>query len=126
MKPYPRNKINYIPITPIYAKQDTAKQSRYSPYRLITNLDPIALEIKLTNSISSNETYRGYYYTTSRNETLYEIAKNYYNSESYWWIIAKANGLKNDGVSILSQGVTLRIPLFSELTRQGGYFNNVN
>lgn len=52
MKPYPRNKIDYTPITPIYAKQDTAKQSRYSPYRLITNLDPIALEIKLTNSIS--------------------------------------------------------------------------
>lgn len=123
MKPYPRNIIDYVPITPIYKRQDVVKQTRYSPYRIISNLEPVMLEIKLTNSISKNETYRGYYYTTQKNETLYQIAKNYYNNESFFWIIAKANLLKNDATAILPQGITLKIPLLSELSSNNGYWN---
>lgn len=124
MKPYPRNEINFKPITPNYVTYDTPYlTSRYSTYRKIDNLNFPVLEIKLTNSISSNETYKGYYYTTKKNETLYQIAKDYYDSEDYWWIIAKANGLKNNGIQALEQGITLNIPAFSELTGPGGYFS---
>lgn len=124
MKPYPRNNINYNVTTPIYTAYDALnKNSRYSVYKKIDNLDFPVLEIKLTNSISNNETFKGYYYTTQNKETLYQIAKNYYDDESYYWIIAKANGLKNDGIQVLEQGTTLVIPTFSELTTPGGYFS---
>lgn len=125
MKPYPRNNINYNVITPTYEKGNINIVSRYSIYKRITNLPFEALEIKLTNSISKNETYRGYYYTTTKNETLYQIAKKYYDDENYWWIIAKANNLQNDGISILEPNITLSIPAFMELTTTGGYFSVV-
>ena len=125
MKPYPRNNVNYDVITPTYEKGNINIISRYSIYKRITNLPFEALEIKLTNSISKNETYRGYYYTTTKNETLYQIAKKYYDDENYWWIIAKANNLQNDGISILEPNITLSIPAFMELTTTGGYFSVV-
>lgn len=123
-KAYPRNNIKFDSITPIYEQNDMLnKESRYSIYRIISNLNFPALEIKLTNSISKNETYKGYYYTTTKNETLYQIAKKYYGNEQFYWIIAKANGLKNDGISIIDKNVTLVIPLMSELQDTGGYFD---
>ena len=126
MKPYPKNNIKYKPITPIYIKNTTQyKESRYSTYRVIDNLPYNALEVKLTNSISQNETYNGFYYTTSKNETLYEISKKYYGSEKFYWIIAKANGLKNNGISILPQDVTLIVPSYTELQIDGGYFTKM-
>ena len=125
MKPYPRNNVNYNVITPTYEKGNINIVSRYSIYKRITNLPFEALEIKLTNSISKNETYRGYYYTTTKNETLYQIAKKYYDDENYWWIIAKANNLQNDEISILEPNITLSIPAFMELTTTGGYFSVV-
>nr|CAI9751275.1 hypothetical protein DGKKSRWO_DGKKSRWO_CDS_0015 [uncultured phage]CAI9752126.1 hypothetical protein CVNMHQAP_CVNMHQAP_CDS_0015 [uncultured phage] len=125
MKPYPRNNVDYDVITPIYVKNDDVdKDSRYSIYNKISNLNFPALEIKLTNSISRNETYKGYYYTTTKNETLYQIAKKYYQDEKLWWVIAKANGLKNSGISIIDENVTLSIPAMTELTIPGGYFSN--
>lgn len=124
MKPYPKNNINFIPITPVYIKNNTPYQeSRYSIYRIVDNLPKDAFEIKLTNSISRNSTYNGYYYTTSKNETLYEIAKLYYGSESYYWILAKANGIKNKGLSVIPANTTIVIPNFADLQKQGGYFN---
>lgn len=124
MKPYPRNEIKYKPITPIYIRNDTAnKESRYSTYRVIDNTQRRELEIKLTNSISRNDTFNGYYYTTTKRETLYEIAKQYYDKESFYWIIAKANGIKDDGLCIIEKGVTLVIPNYIELQKDGGYFN---
>ena len=123
MKPYPRNNIDYDIITPVYVKNETTNaNSRYSIYRVIDNLPFKALEIKLTNSISKNETYKGYYYTTTKKETLYEIAKKYYDDESLYWVIAKANNLKNEGITVLDINTTITIPTFAELTRQGGYF----
>lgn len=122
MKPYPRNNVNYDIITPVYEKSTTVVTSRYSIYRRITNLPFQALEIKLTNSISKNPTYRGYYHTTTKNENIYEIAKKYYNDENYYWIILKANNLKDDTL-IINKGVTLNIPSFIELTTTGGYFS---
>lgn len=123
---YPKNNICFNIPTPIYTVNNTVgRESRYSIYRKIDNLDFPALEIKLTNSISQNETYRGYYYTTTENETLYQVAKKYYDNENFWWIIAKANGLKNSGISILDKGITLSIPAYIELSNKGGYFNAV-
>lgn len=122
MKPYPRNNINYDIVTPTYEKSVVNVTSRYSVYRQITNLPFKALEIKLSNSISKNTTYQGYYYTTTQNETLYQISKKFYNTENYWWIISKANSLKDDDISIIPPGVTLSIPVFIELTKTGGYF----
>lgn len=124
MKPYPRNDLNMNIITPIYAKNTTADaESRYSIYRKITNLGFSALEIKLTNSISKNKTYKGYYYTTQNNETLYSIAKKYYNDETLWWVLAKANNLKNGEITVLDKNVTLLVPALVELTAAGGYFS---
>lgn len=126
MKPYPKNNINYKPINPIYIKNNTEfKESRYSTYRIVDNLPDDALEIKLTNSISQNDTYNGFYYTTNKNETLYEIAKKYYDNEKFYWIIAKANNLKNNSLSIIPPGVTLTIPSFIELQIDGGYFTRM-
>ena len=62
-------------------------------------------------------------YLFLRNETLYSIAKKYYDKESYYWIIAKANGLKDKNISVIKKGVTLVIPNLSELQKEGGYFN---
>lgn len=128
MKPYPKNNITYKPITPIYAKntKTSLTNSRYAIYRLIDNLPYKALEIKLTNSISKNASYNGYYYTTTKNETLYEIAKKYYDDESLYWIIAKANGLSDNYISIIPKDVTLVIPNYSELQIDGGYFSVIN
>lgn len=124
MLPYPKNNIKYKPINPIYVGNNTQfKESRYSTYNIIDNFPKKSLEIKLTNSISKNKTFNGYYYTTNRNETLYGIAKKYYDNEQYYWIIAKANGLKNDGLSIIAKDTTLVIPNFVELQKDGGYFN---
>lgn len=123
MKPYPRNNVNFKIKNPVYVNYDAASSnSRYSIYKKIDNLDFPALEIKLTNAISKNETYKGYYYTTIKNETLFSIAKKYYDDESLWWIIAKANNLKNNGIQVLEKGIILTIPAFSELTSSGGYF----
>lgn len=124
MKPYPRNNIAYKPIKPIYVKNTTPYQeSRYSVYRVIDNLPKKALEIKLTNSISQNKTYDGYYYTTSQNETLYSISKKYYNSEKFYWVIAKANGMKDNKLAVIPRGTTLVIPALAELQNDGGYFS---
>lgn len=124
--PYPINNVNYDIKKPVYAKNnESILNSRYSIYRKIVNLDFPVLEIKLTNSISQNETYLGYYYTTNKNETLYQISKKFYSTERYWWIIAKANNLKNDGISYLDKNITLTIPAFSELQKTGGYFNAI-
>lgn len=125
MKPYPLNNINYTPITPIYkTNSNNGQQSRYYIYRLYDNMLPeSAHEIRLTNSISKNATYKGYYYTTTVNETLYEIAHRYYGSEDYYWVLAKANGLKEDKLSSLKPGTTIVIPTLSELQVSGGYFS---
>ena len=123
MKPYPKNNISYEPITPIYVNNNIVnKDSRYSTYRVIDNLPDKALEVKLTNSISRNKTFNGYYYTTKENETLYSIAKLYYNKEEFYWIIAKANGLKDSGITIIPKNTTLVIPNYIELQKDGGYF----
>lgn len=123
MKPYPKNNISYEPITPIYVNNNIAnKDARYSTYRIIDNLPDKALEVKLTNSISRNKTFNGYYYTTKENETLYSIAKLYYNKEEFYWIIAKANGLKDSGITIIPKNTTLVIPNYIELQKDGGYF----
>lgn len=128
MKPYPKNNIMYKPITPIYTKntKTSLTNSRYAIYRLIDNLPYKALEIKLTNSISRNVSYNGYYYTTTKNETLYEIAKKYYDDESLYWIIAKANGLSDNYISTIPKDITLVIPNYSELQIDGGYFSVIN
>lgn len=124
MKPYPMNNINYVPITPVYRKNDkNSQQSRYIVYRLYDNTPNPAHEIRLTNSISKNATYRGYYYTTITNETLYEIAQKYYGSEDYYWVLAKANQLKDGKLSSLKPGTTIVIPTLSELQVSGGYFS---
>ena len=85
MKPYPNNNIYYDVITPNYVKYDTPfTDSRYSIYKKIDNIGFPALEIKLENKITKKETYQGYYHTTSKNETLYQISKMYYNDEKFW------------------------------------------
>lgn len=125
-RPYPRNDVDYDVKHPIYVNNDTSvMNSRYSIYNKIVNLDFPVLEIKLTNSISQNETYLGYYYTTDKNETLYQISKKFYGNERYWWVIAKANNLKDENISYLNKDITLTIPAFSELNKTGGYFNAV-
>lgn len=124
MIPYPRNDINYDIVTPVYVNNSTAEQnSRYSIYRQLTNFDFSALEIKLINKISKNKTYKGYYHTTKEKETLYSIAKKYYDNESLWWVIAKANNYKDNKLCVIDKGTTIVIPSFSELTADNGYFN---
>lgn len=126
MKPYPRNNIDYKPIVPIYVDNTITKDySRYSIYRIIDNLPNKAYEIKLNTLISTNNTYKGYYYTTTKNDTLYSIAKKYYNNESYYWIVAKANGLKDNNISVIKPNTTLVVPALSELQKKGGYFNAI-
>lgn len=123
MRPYPRNDIKYVPITPKYIKNPTAyKDSRYSVYRVIDNENKKSLEIHISNSISKNPTYNGYYYTTTKNETLYSIAKKYYGKEQYYWILAKANGIKDGGLSTIPKGTTIVVPNYVELQKDGGYF----
>lgn len=123
MKPYPKNNIKYDVITPTYIKNSTAnKESRYSMYRIIDNTKSNILEVKLFNSITQNETFNGYYYTTKQNETLYSIAKKYYDKEDFYWIIAKANSIKDDGLSVIAKNTTLIIPNYIELQKSGGYF----
>lgn len=122
--PYPNNNTNYDIKTPTYIQNNITNQdSRYYIYRKIDNYSMHPLEIKLTNSISRNETYLGYYYTTQENETLQQISKKYYKDESLWWVIAKANNIKNK--AILQKDVTIVIPAMSELTANGGYFNAI-
>lgn len=124
MVPYPRNNIEYDIVTPVYIPNDTAdNDSRYSIYRKITNFDFSALEIKLASTISKNKTYKGYYYTAKTNTTVYDVAKQYYDNETLWWVIAKANGLKNDKLCKITKGTTIVIPSISELNQDGGYFN---
>lgn len=124
MKPYPLNNIDYVPIIPVYrANNENNEQSRYIVYRLYDNTPEPAHEVRLTNSISKNTTYKGYYYTTTTNETLYEIAERYYGSEDYYWILAKANGLKDDKLLSLKPNITIIIPTLSELQVSGGYFS---
>lgn len=124
MTAYPNNKIDFKVISPEYIKNDTSnKQSRYSVYRKITNLPFQALEVKLLNTISKNPTYEGYYYTTKENETLQQISKKYYNTERLWWVIAKANNLKNENLITLNKNITIVIPQLLELTKENGYFN---
>lgn len=124
MIPYPRNDVNYDIVTPVYVNNSTAEQnSRYSIYRQLTNFDFSALEIKLINKISKNKTYKGYYHTTKEKETLYSIAKKYYDNESLWWVIAKANNYKDSKLCVIDKGTTIVIPSFSELTADNGYFN---
>ena len=123
MKPYPKNNIKYDVITPTYIKNSIAnKESRYSMYRIIDNTKSNILEVKLFNSITQNETFNGYYYTTKQNETLYSIAKKYYDKEDFYWIIAKANSIKDDGLSVIAKNTTLIIPNYTELQKSGGYF----
>ena len=123
MRPYPKNNINYTPVNPYYINNPTPnKDSRYSIYRVVDNLNNKALEIKLTNSISKNSTYSGYYYTTTQNETLYSIAKKYYNDEKFYWILAKANGFKDNGLSVIPKNTTIVVPNYVELQKDGGYF----
>lgn len=125
MKPYPNNNISYINEKDIaYEKNNTInKDSRYVIYNVITNLEQKSLEVKVFDFISKNPTFNGYYYTTNTNETLYDIAKKYYNREDYYWIIAKTNKLKDDGLSIIPKNTTLIIPDITELQKSGGYFD---
>lgn len=125
MRPYPINNINYTPIVPQYKRNNiNVGMSRYYVYHLLDNMKPEpAHEVRLTNSISSNRTFRGYYYTTTKNETLYEIAEKYYGSEDYYWILAKANQFKDDKLSSIKIGTTIVVPLLSELQAEGGYFS---
>lgn len=127
MRPYPTNNIQYKPVVPQYIRNPTAyKDSRYSIYLVVDNLNKKALEVRLSNSISKNLSYNGYYYTTLQNETLYSIAKKYYNDESFYWILAKANGIKDKGLSIIPKNTTIIVPNYSELQKDGGYFTANN
>lgn len=124
MKPYPKNIINYTPISPVYRRNmDEREDSRYYVYRLYDNSPKTAMEVRLTNAISKNPTFQGYYYTTVKYETLYEIANVYYGDESLYWVLAKANQLKDKSLSTLPPGTTIVIPLLSELSVTGGYFS---
>lgn len=125
MKTYPQNNIDYNIETPVYRDNTKSESdSRYSIYNIIDNLPFDVLEVKIANKISNNKTYNGYYYTTTNNETLYSIAKRYYNKESLYWVIAKANGLKNNGLSIIPMNTTVIVPNLLELQKTGGYFTN--
>ena len=124
MKPYPRNNIDYVIPTPEYTNQSINMNSRYSTYRIITNLPFNVLEVKLRNLITTNKSFRGYYYTTSQPETLYQIAKKYYNNENYYWIIAMTNNLKNDKLTVVEPQTTVIIPALTELTNTNGYFSS--
>ena len=123
MRPYPINKISISPITPVYKDNNISPTgSRYVINRIIDNLPNKALEIRILSGISNNPSYKGYYYTTKENETLYSISKKYYNDESLYWILAKANGLKNKGLTIIPKDTTLVIPDYGELQVNGGYY----
>jgi phage tail protein X len=49
------------------------------------------------------------YITASEEDYLDSLAKKYYGNESYWWVIANANGLGNGRLSI-PVGKQIRIP----------------
>jgi hypothetical protein len=49
------------------------------------------------------------YITASEEDYLDSLAKKYYGNESYWWVIANANGLGNGRLSI-PVGKQVRIP----------------
>lgn len=127
MRPYPNNIITIKPVSPVYTNNsDAKKSSRYSTYRLVDNLPYKSLEVRLSRAISTRPSYKGYYYTTTRNETITSIAKRYYDREDYYWILAKANDLKDDKLLIIPKGTTLVIPHYSELQKDGGYFQNTS
>lgn len=126
MLPYPSNNdIKIKPAVPHYKLNPTKdKNSRYSIYSVIDNNNYKSLEIKLIKGISTNATYKGYYHKTTKNETLYAIAKKYYNSEEYYWILAKANGLRNDGLTTIPKNTVIIVPNMSELQNiNGGYYS---
>lgn len=125
MLPYPNNSIKIKPAVPQYRLNPTKnKNSRYSIYNIIDNNKYKSLEIKLIKGISVNNTYKGYYYKTTKNETLYAIAKKYYSSEDYYWILAKANGLRNDGLTTIPKDTVIIVPNISELQNiKGGYYS---
>lgn len=125
MRPYPDNKIDIKAITPVYVSNEVlSKTSRYSTYRVVDNQPFRALEIRLTRAISKQPSFRGYYYTTTENETLFSIAKKYYDREDLYWIIAKVNNLKDSGLTIVKKGDTVVVPNYAELQNEGGYFTN--
>jgi len=49
------------------------------------------------------------YITASEEDYLDSLAKKYYGNESYWWVIANANGLCNGRIYI-PVGKQIRIP----------------
>ena len=50
------------------------------------------------------------YITTGPNSYMDVLAKRYYNDQSLWWIISKANNIKGGSISVLP-GIQLRIPM---------------
>ena len=61
-------------------------------------------------------------YTTIDGERIENIAFTFYEDETLWWVIAKANGIK--GKTALKPGENLRIPL--NIQRITENFRNIN
>lgn len=53
--------------------------------------------------------YDDVYIIAGPNDYLDSIAYKYYGDESYWWIIARANGLGHGKLNV-TEGMQLRIP----------------
>ncbi|MHA2278204.1 MAG: hypothetical protein ACXAC2_20680 [Candidatus Kariarchaeaceae archaeon] len=63
------------------------------------------------------------YITVSENDYLDSLAKKYYGSEDYWWVIANANNLGKGKLSV-DIGKQLRIP--GNLSRILDDFKRIN
>ena len=83
--------------------------SRYSIMNKTTNTNgDRVLKSTLYPDIPKHE--NDIYVVTQLGDTLYAIAKNYYGSVNYYWIIAQGNVGIGNGTQDLPPGVQLRIP----------------
>lgn len=84
---------------------------RYINNKIQTNTGKTRLQTTiLPNIVAAGDAY----IETTSIDRLDIIAKNFYSNETYWWVIAVANGL-GKGSLVIPPGTVLRIPNVNEV-----------
>jgi hypothetical protein len=92
--------------------KDYSYTSRYSPFPYYYNKEDNKYFYGLTAYLDDNTPY--IIHTVEEGDNLDNIALQYYNNPTYYWIICSFNHITNPFKS-LSKGQTLKIPSMSSL-----------
>ena len=88
--------------------------SRYQTIRRKTVDDKKVYSTSIYPEVAASE--EDYYITTSMGDRYDILAKQFYGSSDYWWIIASANpGARKDSL-VVTAGIQLRIPPYRTAT----------